>query len=237
MTDDNDGKIKAGDLGSQVADTIRHIREKRRLPYTELSERLTQLGRPIPVLGLRRIEKGERRVDVDELAALAEALEVPAVLLLFPIGQPGAEQVEILPGVSLPLEPALAWFIGDGEAFDDYFGGGSYNPDSRLYEWYEMPAGVRGAWSDDARPLWLYRQHRRYVQEWFLNWTRPRLAAGEGKPVGDFVFTLAALAEENLRNIRSEMRRLGLALPKLPPSSLRDRVDPKQGDDGGGQED
>ena len=53
------------------------------MQYKQLSEKLAALGRPIPTLGLRRIEDGERRVDVDDLMALAVALNVnPAALLL-----------------------------------------------------------------------------------------------------------------------------------------------------------
>ena len=62
---------------------IRQLREARKLTYTELSAKLAKLGRPIPVLGLSRIEKGRRRVDADDLVALALALRVnPGALLL-----------------------------------------------------------------------------------------------------------------------------------------------------------
>lgn len=60
-----------GSAGEQVASNVRLIREAQRLTYVELAERLAETGRPIPVLGLRRIERGERRVDVDDLIALA----------------------------------------------------------------------------------------------------------------------------------------------------------------------
>lgn len=228
-------KTEPGDLSAQIAGTIRRIREGRRLPYTELADRLAKIGRPIPVLGLRRIEKGERRVDVDELVALAQALEVPAIRLIFPIGQD--EQVELLPGVRMPVEPALAWFVGDAEAFSDYFGRGSYDADSRLFEWYEMPDGIDARWTDEARPLWLYRQHRRYVLDWYETWSRGSRAQQASKaPAGDLVFALAALAEENLRTVRNEMRRLGLPLPRLPEGGLRDRFEASTGGERGDQE-
>ena len=63
---------------------MRKFREARNLGYAELSRRLAELGREIPSLGLRRIEAGERRVDVDDLVALALALDVAPVALLFP---------------------------------------------------------------------------------------------------------------------------------------------------------
>ncbi len=53
------------------------------MSYAELSRRPEELGRPIPPLGLTRIRDGKRRIDVDDLIALALALDVsPAVLLL-----------------------------------------------------------------------------------------------------------------------------------------------------------
>lgn len=54
------------------------------MQYKELAERLVQIGRPIPALGLRRIEAGERRVDADDLVALAIAFGVSPLTLLLP---------------------------------------------------------------------------------------------------------------------------------------------------------
>lgn len=56
----------------------------KRMPVTELSAQLEVLGRPIPPLGIRRIEAGERRVDVDDLVAFAVALGVSPASLLMP---------------------------------------------------------------------------------------------------------------------------------------------------------
>jgi transcriptional regulator with XRE-family HTH domain len=65
---------------------LRHtqLRDDRNLTYAELARRTGDAGRPIPVLGVRRIEAGERRVDVDDLMALAAALDVPPATLLMP---------------------------------------------------------------------------------------------------------------------------------------------------------
>lgn len=65
-----------GHAGQQVAKNIQLIRENRRLTYVELSQLLAESGRAIPVLGLRRIERGNRRVDVDDLIALATVFGV-----------------------------------------------------------------------------------------------------------------------------------------------------------------
>ncbi|MFD3425271.1 helix-turn-helix domain-containing protein [Nocardia fluminea] len=70
--------------GKTVAANIARHRKDRRLSYAELSRKLTELGRPIPTLGLRKIESDERRVDVDELLALSVALDAPPADLLLP---------------------------------------------------------------------------------------------------------------------------------------------------------
>lgn len=75
-----------GPAGQQVACNVKRIREERRLTYVELSERLAGAGRDIPVLGLRRIERGERRVDVDDLIAIASVFGVRPELLWAPAG-------------------------------------------------------------------------------------------------------------------------------------------------------
>lgn len=62
--------------GRAVQANVQRLRAARRFTYVQLAERLQQIGRPIPVLGLRRIERGERRVDVDDFVALATALNV-----------------------------------------------------------------------------------------------------------------------------------------------------------------
>lgn len=75
-----------GPAGHNVRRNIRRLREQRRWSYREVEERLAQVGRAIPVLGLSAIDTGERHVDVDDLVALAavfgltpgELLEPPA---------------------------------------------------------------------------------------------------------------------------------------------------------------
>lgn len=67
---------KLGAAGREVAARVRQVRELRRLSVRELSERLERVGRPILPSGVTKIEQGARRVDVDDLVALANALEV-----------------------------------------------------------------------------------------------------------------------------------------------------------------
>ncbi|MGO2036480.1 MAG: helix-turn-helix domain-containing protein [Brevibacterium sp.] len=73
-----------GPTGDTVRSNIEMLRKGEGLSYAELSRRLGEIGREIPPLGLRRLEAGERRVDVDDLTALAVVLDVAPVRLLMP---------------------------------------------------------------------------------------------------------------------------------------------------------
>jgi hypothetical protein len=75
-------KSDLGPTGIDLSHTVRRLRGE--LTYNELSRRLTDIGRDIPPLGLRRIEAGTRRVDVDDLMALAVVLGVSPIALLTP---------------------------------------------------------------------------------------------------------------------------------------------------------
>lgn len=64
-------------LERNVANNINHIRTLRQISLAEIVRRLAETSRPIPLTGVRRIlVEFTRRIDVDELAALAAALDV-----------------------------------------------------------------------------------------------------------------------------------------------------------------
>jgi hypothetical protein len=69
--------IELGEVGDRVARNIGVLLATRGATYKWLSERLGEIGRPINPEGVRRIVAGRRRVDVDDLVALGEALNVP----------------------------------------------------------------------------------------------------------------------------------------------------------------
>lgn len=73
-----------GPTGETVRANVTRYRTSAALSFAELSRRLEDAGRPIAPLGLRRIESGARRVDVDDLVALAVVLGVNANALLMP---------------------------------------------------------------------------------------------------------------------------------------------------------
>lgn len=77
-------KNPLGPAGHNARRNVQRLREQRRYSYVELSERLARTGRSIPVLGLSRLERGERRVDVDDLVALAAVFGLSPQQLLEP---------------------------------------------------------------------------------------------------------------------------------------------------------
>lgn len=72
---------KVGPVGQRVAERVKIYRGT--TPVRELSARLEDLGRPILPSGITKIEQGTRRVDVDDLMALAQVLDVTPSQLLF----------------------------------------------------------------------------------------------------------------------------------------------------------
>lgn len=111
-------KNPLGPSGARVMENLKQIREERRLSYRELSDRLAELGRPIPTLGLSRIEKGERRVDADDLVALALALDVTPSRLLLPATAGTDRGVDLTGAVTAPTEDAAwRWACGEYDLF------------------------------------------------------------------------------------------------------------------------
>lgn len=106
MTPEEKAGRGLGPTGETVRERIKEIRG--RMPLTELSEKLTALGRPIPVIGLRRIESGDRRVDVDDLVALAQALGVSPITFMTPNAQTDDEAVTVT-GVGHEITARHLW--------------------------------------------------------------------------------------------------------------------------------
>jgi transcriptional regulator with XRE-family HTH domain len=103
-------KNPLGPTGERLRTNIQRIRTDKRISYRVLADRLEEIGRPIPTLGLSRLENGDRRVDADDLMALALALEVaPNELLLAPHD---VAEVALAPAVTMPLPRAWTWAAG-----------------------------------------------------------------------------------------------------------------------------
>lgn len=73
-----------GPAGNNVRRNIRRLREERQWSDREVEEHLARAGRVIPALALAAIDAGERRVDVDDLVALAAVFDLDVEELLQP---------------------------------------------------------------------------------------------------------------------------------------------------------
>jgi 8-oxo-dGTP diphosphatase len=109
--------IEIGAVGRRVAENLARLREHRHLNYTDLSGLLVRLGRTLSAETLGKIERRERRIDVDDLVAFAIALDTTPNRLLLPGNASDDELVELAPEVEVSPLDAWKWATGD-EALD-----------------------------------------------------------------------------------------------------------------------
>jgi len=99
-------------VAARVAANVRMLRNERRLDLADVSETMTALGRPLSLNGLSKVERGKRGIDVDDLLALALALDVsPLRLLLTP--EAGEDQVALTAQVGTSERLAWEWATGE----------------------------------------------------------------------------------------------------------------------------
>jgi transcriptional regulator with XRE-family HTH domain len=98
-----------GPTGETVRANVERLRGDQNLGYAKLASILKGIGREIPELGLRRIESGDRRVDVDDLMALAVAFGVTPATLLMPAGADRNTAVKATAVEPIPARMLWAW--------------------------------------------------------------------------------------------------------------------------------
>jgi transcriptional regulator with XRE-family HTH domain len=76
--------MEAGPTGKTVMENVKRLYKARGMNLNQLSERTEELGRKLSVSALSLVATGKRRVDVDDLMALAAALIVSPATLLMP---------------------------------------------------------------------------------------------------------------------------------------------------------
>jgi transcriptional regulator with XRE-family HTH domain len=98
--------VEQGYVGERVAARLKEMRTNRGWSLADVERHMDGAGRSIPRSGISKIESGERRVDVDDLAAFCQVFDVlPSALL----GSPDATS---------PLDSALRLLRADDQAFD-----------------------------------------------------------------------------------------------------------------------
>jgi transcriptional regulator with XRE-family HTH domain len=134
--------IEVGVIGHHVATNVLRLRKVRGLTVKSLSARLAECGRSIPSSGLTRIELGERRVDVDDLVALAAVLGVSPAALLLPLDDEPAKTVQITGAREVPADTAWAWLNNERPL---RLPDGDQRTAMLEYQLYSLPPGRRTA--------------------------------------------------------------------------------------------
>lgn len=197
-------------IGSQVAlyrtrRQVEHDDDGPRLtePMTlqQLSDRCRALGYPIARSVLSKLEKGHRQtITVDEVLVLAQALGVPPVVLMFPLGR--ADVAEVLPGVHVGPWAAIQWFEGNSED--------PAEPDA------DPQMGTHS-------PIVLWNEHQLWDGEIpVIHRALPVADASlPSLPGEDDQRRHLAMAVAALRRVRATMRETGLTPPPLHPETAR----------------
>lgn len=199
-------------LTKVIAGQVQRTRAERKMSAQQLADATAALGHAVPRSVIANLESGRRDVvSVAELLVLARALEVPPLLLVFPIGS--ASTVEVLPGVHAPTWPVARWFTGEGR-FPTRTPDGGWEP-----------ADI-DRWGDEATAL--FRNQQGLISDWrrfrgHASTVRKMLESGDPEKVEQFRDDVgrndvaAIRAEEQLRTTRQIMRRVGLDPGPLPP--------------------
>ncbi|MFD3503721.1 helix-turn-helix domain-containing protein [Streptomyces sp. NPDC058678] len=103
---------ESGPTSAQVARNIERVRKARQLKQKDVSDRLRKAGRPLLATVVSKVERGERRIDVDDLVAFALALNVSPLALLLPPRGNGNPYIPLTDGVTATLAEAWDWATG-----------------------------------------------------------------------------------------------------------------------------
>jgi transcriptional regulator with XRE-family HTH domain len=95
-----------------VAENVKRLRDRRGLSIYQLSAMLRAVGRPITPAAVGKIERQQRQVTVDDLAALALIFGVSPAALLLPLTSKATDPVEITGGGTVDALRAWEWGIG-----------------------------------------------------------------------------------------------------------------------------
>lgn len=103
-------KKDPGPTAQTVAANIRTLRTLRGMSQADLAAALTERGHDVPPIGIRRMEKCERAVTVDDLMVLCLALDCSPVALLVPLpGRDGWEGMTEVTGHDGEVTPESVW--------------------------------------------------------------------------------------------------------------------------------
>lgn len=197
-----------------LAESVKTARTSRGLSQGQLAARMRKLQIPWTRQIVTNFENqgrknGKRKaITFEELNALALVLDIPPIILLFPIVENG--RISVLPDRELDARTAAAWFSGEErfpmteKEFTERYGHGDIDPDTGRAAWYTDPYEM------GAAPMILVRKHRQLLTKWReLNSDKTQFTERE-----------KAIEREKMRiemqGILTEMKRLGM---NPPPAS------------------
>ncbi|THJ64592.1 helix-turn-helix transcriptional regulator [Arthrobacter echini] len=107
--------------GKTVAANVKRLRMEHNLNIPELGRKLEKNGHPLTATSITRLEAGRRRIDVDDLMALAVALGVSPVTLLLPPTNASTDHVDVTGIGPGPAGVLWQWALADEEirAYED----------------------------------------------------------------------------------------------------------------------
>jgi len=181
-------------LVAVIAGEVRRHRKAQGMSAQRLADRCTELGWPIPRSVLANLESGYREtITVPELFTLAQALGVPPIRLLIPLGH--VEKVEILPGAHMLTTDAMHWLRGEGSPFVDF-----ETDDPTVADFVTHHAEVsRWSWAVDLAAS---------IRAGEMEGTEQDAERHEAE---------ADRARQHIQRIRHTMRERGLTPPPVPP--------------------
>jgi transcriptional regulator with XRE-family HTH domain len=107
--------VQRDETAETVSANVKRLRREQNLGLRGLSNKLAEVGRPLGHSAVDQIEKGTRRVDVDDLVALAVALGVSPITLLMP-GMDNQAEMIAAPGEKEPVTAGRLWLWMRAEA-------------------------------------------------------------------------------------------------------------------------
>jgi transcriptional regulator with XRE-family HTH domain len=100
-------EVPRGPISGYAAENARRLRAERGWKLAQLSEAMRRVGRPMLSSGLSRLETGQRRMDVDDLVALALVYGVSPITFLLPWSE--GEAVQLTHTTTAGAETAWGW--------------------------------------------------------------------------------------------------------------------------------
>lgn len=115
-------RVEIGPTGEIVRANVLRLRKQQGLALRDVADRLKEIGHPMAHNTVNEIERGARRVDTDDLVALAAALGTSPAMLLMPTAEPDQDAVITGHRGKLACGRAWEWITGQRPASDDVTG-------------------------------------------------------------------------------------------------------------------